>query len=273
MMQELILQDIYIYPVKSLGGLSVPEAEVQQKGLQYDRRWMLTDKKGNFLSQRTNPQMALLQVNINENGLIISHKKHVRPPIAIPFDATTKKEVTVSIWNDVCKVLEVSVQANEWFSLALNMTVKLVFMPDLTNRFVETNYADIKRTVSFADAYPFLVISQSSLDQLNNCLQTPIPMNRFRPNLVFTGGAPHVEDTFHAFRIGNISFTTAKPCVRCVLTTIDQESATRGKEPLKTLSGYRTSNNQILFGQNLLHTGSGIIKTGDKIIVQQLKEE
>lgn len=272
-MQDLQLQEIYIYPIKSLGGISVPEAEVQQTGLKYDRRWMLTDSEGNFLSQRTFPQMALLQVNIESDCLIVTHKNNLLSSLTIPLNAAGKKKVTVSIWDDVCTALEVSEIANKWFSYAVNMPVKLVYMPADTHRLVDEDYANNKEIVSFADAYPFVIIGQSSLDDLNQRLNEPVTMNRFRPNLVFTGGAPYCEDTIDRFCIGNVTFTAVKPCARCVLITIDQELATKGKEPLKTLSAYRTQKNKIMFGQNLLHVGAGIIRAGDKIKVQQLKSD
>jgi uncharacterized protein YcbX len=270
-MEDLQLQEMYVYPIKSLGGISVPEAEVQQTGLQHDRQWMLTDNEGNFLSQRTFPQLALLQVNIDFDCLIVTHKNNLLSPLTIPFNTGGKKKVMVSIWDDVCTALEVSVTANHWFSDALQMPAKLVYMPADTHRLVDENYANNKEIVSFADAYPFVIIGQSSLNDLNLRLDEPVAMNRFRPNLVFTGGAPYCEDTFDTFSIGDITFTAVKPCARCVLTTIDQELATKGKEPLKTLSGYRMQKNKVMFGQNLLHTGAGLIKVGDKIKVQRLK--
>ncbi|MDB5246114.1 MAG: hypothetical protein JWQ40_508 [Segetibacter sp.] len=268
-MVDLQLQDIYIYPIKSLGGLSVQEGEVQETGLRYDRRWMLTDKEGNFLSQRTHPQMALLQVSLLPGALMVAHKKNIVSPITIPFDATTRREVSATIWDDACTALEVSTIANEWFSEALQAPVQLVVMPSTTRRLVDPVYAKNNEIVSFADGYPFLLIGQASLDDLNGRLEHPLPMNRFRPNLVFNGGAAFCEDSMHTFRIGNITFAAVKPCSRCVITTTSQELATKGTEPLKTLSCYRAVKNKIIFGQNLLHSGSGVIKVGDKLTVQQ----
>ncbi len=271
-MNNFELQDIYIYPIKSLGGISVPQAEVQETGLQYDRRWMLTDKAGNFISQRTYSQMSLLQANITLNGLIITHKKSLFTPLNIPFELGTGRKVSVSISEDVCTALEVSVAANEWFSDALKMQVQLVYMPAITKRLVDANYAKNKEIVSFADAYPFMMIGQSSLDDLNSRLTQPILMNRFRPNFVFKGAAPYCEDSMHTFRISDVTFSAVKPCSRCVLTTIDQEHATKGKEPLKTLAAYRTTENKIMFGQNLLCTDTGVVKVGDRLTVKEWKE-
>lgn len=266
-MHELYLQDIYIYPIKSLCGISLQQAEVLQTGLQYDRRWMLTDKEGNFLSQRTFTQMALLQVSIAQDGLEVALKEGILRPLIIPFNKTTGKEVSVRIWDDVCAATEVSANANEWFSHALGMTVQLVYMPETTKRLVDNNYAKDNEIVSFADGYPLLMIGQSSLDDLNDRLALPIPMNRFRPNVVFSGGMAFCEDSFKEFKIGEVIFNAVKPCSRCIVTTINQEDGAKGQEPLRTLATYRTQRNKILFGQNLLQKNTGTIKIGDKIEV------
>lgn len=270
-MQNLYLRNIYIYPVKSLGGIALTQAEVQQTGLQHDRRWMLVDQEGNFLSQRAFTQMAMLQVSLANDGLVITHKKESLQPLTISFDTTTGKELTVQIWDDVCKALEVNKIANEWFSTALQINAQLVYMPATTHRLVDINYAGNNEVVSFADAYPVMMIGQSSLDDLNNRLAQPVLTNRFRPNLVFDGGPAFCEDTFASFNIGQVAFSAVKPCARCVLTTINQESGEKGNEPLKTLSTFRKVNNKILFGQNLLQLNAGTIKVGDEIAVTQYK--
>jgi uncharacterized protein YcbX len=264
-MHELCLQDIYVYPIKSLGGIVVQQAEVQPTGLQYDRRWMLTDQDGHFLSQRTFPGMAMLQVSFVEDGLLITHKNETLQPLIIPFTLSTGREVTVTIWDDVCTALEVSAEADAWFTQALGMKAKLVYMPETTRRLVDNNYASDSELVSFADGYPILIIGQSSLNDLNSRLETPVPMNRFRPNLVFRGGMPFCEDTFKEFRIGEVAFHAVKACGRCVMTTINQEDGIKGQEPLRTLATYRTHKTKVLFGQNVLYSNLGIIKTGDNL--------
>lgn len=247
--------------------MSVDEAEVRQTGLQHDRRWMLADMAGNFISQRTYSEMALLQVDIVGQSLVVTHKKGLMPALTIPLEATTQREVLVNIWEDVCTALQVSSHANDWFTNALRMPVQLVHMPDTTKRPVDTNYANNNEIVSFADAFPILMIGQSSLDDLNTRLPEPMLMNRFRPNFVFRGGPPYFEDTIKTFSIRNITFSAVKPCARCVLTTVNQEDATKGGEPLKTLATYRTIGNKVMFGQNLLYKGAGKVKVGDKLIV------
>lgn len=144
-------------------------------------------------------------------------------------------------------------------------------MPNDTLRQVDNKYAHDKEIVGFADAYPFLLIGQSSLDELNSRLEIKLPMNRFRPNLVFSGGEPFDEDRIKSFAIGDITFYPVKPCARCIVTTIDQENAATNVEPLKTLATYRTINNKVMFGQNIIHRGSGTIKVGDELAVLEWK--
>ena len=262
---NLYLQDIYIYPIKSLGGIRVPLAQVEQTGLQYDRRWMLIDETGGFLSQRTVPQMSMLQASITNELLIINDKRGLLPPFNIPFTITSGNEVTVRIWDDTCLALELNREADEWFSRAIGINARLVYMPFATKRFVDINYAANHEVVSFADAFPLMLIGQASLDDLNRRLDTPVLMNRFRPNLVFVGGDAFCEDSMKEFRIGEVKFDAVKPCSRCVLTTVNQEDGAKGLEPLSTLATYRKNGNKVLFGQNLLHKNYGTIKIGDKV--------
>jgi hypothetical protein len=161
----------------------------------------------------------------------------------------------------------VSAEADDWFSDQLGMPCRLVYMPDTTRRQVDGRYANNKEITSFSDAFPLLIIGQASLDELNSRLPVALPMNRFRPNIVFTGGTPYQEDAMKQFEIAGISFYGVKPCSRCVITTIDQQTAGKAKEPLKTLHTYRQRNNNVYFGQNLLFRGAGTVKVGDTITI------
>jgi uncharacterized protein len=267
-MSEYKLSGIYIYPIKSLGGISLQHAKVQERGLENDRRWMLVDEKGRFLTQRQHAQMALLQVALIDDGLLVTHKQDLLEPLIIPFAEKAGSPVTVTIWDDTCVAMEVNAFISEWFTKALGMPARLVYMPENSRRNVDENYALNNEVVSFADGYPILLIGQSSLDDLNSRLQETIPMDRFRPNLVFTGGDAFAEDQWENFEIQDLHFRVAKPCARCVLTTIDQETGIKSKEPLKTLSEYRLVNNKVLFGQNILYKGSGEVQVGDYIHVK-----
>jgi uncharacterized protein YcbX len=264
----LIVSELHIYPVKSLAGIAVDTAAITSRGLQYDRRLMLVDENNCFLTQREFPEMALLQPVLSDDGLYIHHKKNIVTALFIPQQPAGNETVTVTVWDDTCKGILYDALINEWFSGVLGSPVKLVYMPDTSSREVDKRYALNNEITSFADGYPILIIGQSSLDDLNTRLAASIPMNRFRPNIVFTGGEAFLEDQLLSFTINGIDFSGVKPCARCVITTINQETISKSKEPLKTLATYRLKNNKILFGQNLLHKGDVRISIGDMIHVK-----
>jgi uncharacterized protein YcbX len=266
----LQLSEIFIYPIKSLGGISISSAVVTDRGLQYDRRWMLVDEQGDFMTQRINAQMALLQVEVVDEGLKVYHKKK-NTSIVIPFQSQTEETTMVNVWSDRCRAQVVNRDVDEWFSDLLSTNCRLVYMPERTRRRVDGRYARNQEITSFSDAYPFMIIGQSSLDDLNSRLEEKLPINRFRPNFVFTGGVPFEEDSWAHFSINDILFYGVKLCARCVVTTINQDEGKAGKEPLKTLATYRMSNHKIYFGQNLLHQGAGKIQVGDSIKILEVK--
>ncbi|WP_025144414.1 MOSC domain-containing protein [Pedobacter jeongneungensis] len=270
-MNTFFLSELHIYPIKSLGGISLEKAQLEEKGLQYDRRWMLVDEEGIFITQRKYFELALLAVNISKGRLIISHKTQTDQRISFDLQEDNGTQIPVVIWNDTTVGIEVNKAVSDWFSDFLKFKVKLVKMPVAEKRLVDPRYASNDEVVSFADGYPCLLIGQSSLDGLNEKLQSPIRMDRFRPNFVFTGGTPHIEDRFDTFYIGETLFSAVKPCARCVLITIDQQTGEKGQEPLRTLAGYRTIDKKIMFGQNLLHQKAGIISVGDELKVVRWK--
>ncbi|MGE5496954.1 MAG: MOSC domain-containing protein [Syntrophothermus sp.] len=265
MAEEKRISELYIYPVKSLGGISLSTSEITSKGLKYDRRWMITDEKGLFLTQRTYPEMTFLKTSIKEGLLIISDSRKSDDILELPLEKYTKEILDVTVWDDTVAAYIVSQQADKWLSEKLNMNCRLVYMQDETLRKVDPRYAKNDDTVGFADAFPFLIIGQESLNDLNGRLEKKLPMNRFRPNIVFTGGRPYEEDEWKTFSTQNAGFNVVKPCSRCVLTTTDQETSERAKEPLKTLSEYRNVNGKIMFGQNLTLAYGTAISVGDII--------
>jgi hypothetical protein len=203
-----------------------------------------------------------------EEGLRVSQKTEALEPLLVPFEANDEKSKLVSVWNDVCFAFEVNEESNRWFSDFLGFPCLLVYMPDHALRPVDPEYGRKKDIVSFADAFPFLLIGQESLNDLNSRLTEKLPMNRFRPNLVFTGGPAFAEDEWLEFKIGETTFFPVKPCSRCNITTIDQETGVASKEPLKTLASYRTINNKVMFGQNLIHSSKdSFIKEGMPLIL------
>lgn len=260
------LQDIYIYPIKSLGGIRLTAAEVGIRGLAYDRRWMLVDEQGMFLTQRKHHQMALLQVELADGGLKVFHKHRPREVHIIPGDPQTDRLIPVTIWDDTVIGQVVNDTSSRWFSEVLGISCQLVYMPATTQRHIDEKYEVNHETVSFADAMPYLLIGQSSLNDLNEKLTDPVPMNRFRPNFVFAGGIAFEEDKWEMVKIGECTFKVTKPCARCVLTTVDQQTGQAGKEPLKTLSTYRLVNNKVLFGQNMIALTLGQVRIDDEVI-------
>lgn len=265
------ISQLYIYPVKSLGGFEVQSAQLTDRGLQYDRRWMVVDSNNNFLTQRVHPSMSLLQAAIVNNELIIYNKNNIADKISTvlqPAPAATSK---VIVWDDVCQAQYVSAKADEWLSAKLNMPCRLVYMPDSEKRKVDSQYALQDEVTSFSDGYPVLIIGQASLDDLNKRMPEPLPMDRFRPNIVFTGGLPYDEDTMEHILVNNINLYGVKLCARCVLTTINQTTALKAKEPLQTLASYRMKNSKIYFGQNILYKQTGNIKVGH--VIETLKSK
>jgi uncharacterized protein YcbX len=262
------LSQIWIYPIKSLAGISLQKSTVLPKGLQFDRRWMLVDENGRFLTQREHPEMALFKVAIEKNFLLVSRSDTIRLELNKEIKGESFK---VQIWKNEVLAIEVNPNYSKWFSDQLNFKCKLVFFPEINQREIDPEYAKMNEQVSLADAYPYLIIGQSSLDNLNNKLDLPIQMNRFRPNFVFTSGLANEEDSWKNFKIGAILFEGVKPCARCVLTTVNTDTGEKGLEPLKTLAVYRKQNGKVNFGENVIARSHGEVKIGDLIEVSDFK--
>jgi hypothetical protein len=262
------ISQLFIYPIKSLGGISVETALVTDRGFEYDRRYMLIDEYNRFLTQREYLVMALLQTGIEGNDLLVHHKKSIDLKLRLPLIPVNEGDTTrVQVWEDTCEAIHVSPSADEWFSERIGISCRLVYMPETSRRLVDREYALKDDITSFADGYPILMIGQSSLDDLNSRMKEALPVNRFRPNIVFTGGLPFEEDTMEHFIVNGIHCYAVKPCARCVITTTDQETGMTGKEPLKTLASYRRVKNEVYFGQNILTDGNGFISVDDSIEV------
>ena len=268
---DLRVSQLFIYPVKSLGGIALQASEVTTRGLRHDRRWMLVDGSGRFLSQREEARMALLEVSLQESSLRVYSKGNPEHRIEIPF--LNKREVeflprmSVTIWQDQCSPVVYPDAIGAWFSDFLDQTCHLVYMDESVHRPVDVKYAHDQEINSFSDAYPLMMIGQGTLDDLNGRLTEPVPVNRFRPNLVFTGGDPFLEDQMHTFGIRGKVYKAVKPCARCIIPTIDQATGLKGEEPTRTLATYRLKDRKILFGQNVLVTSEGLIAVGDRLTI------
>jgi uncharacterized protein YcbX len=265
------ISQLFIYPVKSLGGFEINVAQLTDRGFQYDRRWMLIDNNNQFLTQREHPEMALLQTTIEGDSLVIYYKPAITDKISISLTPAPAIPSRVNIWDDGCDAQFVSDVADEWLSKKLSMSCRLVYMPDAEKRKVDGRYAANNEITAFSDGYPLMMIGQASLDDLNSRLEESLPMNRFRPNIVFTGGNPFDEDLMEHIKVNGIDLYGVKLCARCVMTTINQDSGLKSKEPLKTLTGYRNKQNKIYFGQNILFKQTGCIRQGDTINIIKIK--
>lgn len=265
------LTQINIYPIKSLKGITLKEAKVEARGLQYDRRWMLTDLNGHFFTQREFPKMATIEVSVDADGLKVAAPGAGELKIGPGPDPRGAE--MVQIWKDSTRAVAYGAEINGWFSSVLETDCRLVYMADEFRREVDPDFAIGDDIVSFADGYPFLVISENSLNDLNNKLEEPLPMNRFRPNLVVSGADAFAEHDWRKFSVGENIFYGVKPCKRCVITTIDQTSGEfTGKEPLKTLATYRDVPGGVIFGENLLSANpGGTIRVGDEVTVMEKK--
>ena len=259
------LTGLHLYPIKSAAGLDPLEWEVGALGLRYDRRWMVVDSRGAMLTQRSHPRLTQVRPSVGDGLLRI--ETDGMPALELPLDPGLAVSLSVTIWDDCCLAEWTGERAARWFSEVLETDCSLVHLPEASARTVDPDYAPPGHRVGFADAFPFLLISEASLADLNGRLDTPLPMNRFRPNLVIAGVEPFGEDRLGAFGIGAMRFAAVKPCDRCVVPTTDQRTGERGVEPLRTLATYRRSNGKVLFGQNVVHTGSGRLRVGEPLLV------
>ncbi len=259
------LQDITIYPIKSFAGIDLTESEVSERGLLYDRNWMLVSKLGMFISQREFKELSLLTTHIEGDTLKIAHRFQKNFQIELGLTESMHALSKVDVWDDTMLAENVSEKASQQLSEILKQEVSLVRIGKDTSRLADPRFVDKEIQVSFADGYPFLIISQASLDDLNSRLESPVEMNRFRPNIVVSGSKAFEEDTWREIQIGECIFQIVKPCARCEVTTINQLTAERGKEPLRTLSKYRRDGNKVLFGQNMVALKKGKIRVGDEV--------
>jgi hypothetical protein len=260
------LTALNVYPIKSARGISLREGEVDEFGLHYDRRWMVVDPSGTFLSQRSHPRMALVVPSIT--GGVLRVEAPGMSPLETPLQPSHTVSTEVEVWGDPCRATWVGEEAANWFTQFLRSPCSLVHMPGDVVRPADPAFAPAGARVSFADGFPFLLISEESLADLNCRLADALPMNRFRPNLVVAGGEPYAEDGWSRVRIGDLPLTVVKPCPRCVVTTTDQATTERSREPLRTLATYRKVNGEVMFGQNAVHESTGRLRLGDPVVMR-----
>jgi uncharacterized protein YcbX len=264
------LASIHIYPLKSCAPLALDAAVVQARGLARDRRWMVIDADDRFVTGRQQPRLTLIRAQPDGDALHLAAPGmadlRVEPP---PPDG---ERVATAVWGTAVRPLLAAAAVHAWVSEFLGAAHRVVYMNDACSRPVAGGY-DSDRTgvaeVSFADGFPLLLISQAALDALNAKLAAPVPILRFRPNLVVAGTEPHAEDGWKRIRIGEVEFDLVKPCTRCVFATVDFERGAfdPSGEPLRTLIGYRRTPDGVTFGQNLIPRGGGTIRVGAPVEV------
>jgi hypothetical protein len=266
--EEIRLASIHVYPMKAARAVDLGESVVEPHGLAGDRRWMLADEDGRFISQREEPALARVSVIFVTNGVAVTFlaPRVPRCEVAVPRDAELVK---VSVWGTSFVAMGAGPAADRWFSAYLGRPVRLVYMDDPARRPVDPDYGRPGETVSFADGFPLLLTSAGSLGELGDWLAgegaEPVPMTRFRPNVVVAGAPPWAEDRWRRIRIGAVPFRVVKPCGRCVVTTTDQDTGERGKQPLKILAKRRRFGQELVFGQNLIPDAGGVIRVGDPV--------
>lgn len=259
------IKELYVYPIKSLGGISLKEAKLSDTGIQFDRYWMLVDEEGKFITQREFPQLALFQLQLFEKSIVVTFNKDV---IEIPIHVENLKTLQCEIWKDNVLGLKQSDVINNWFSEKLESKVFLVRKDETDNRNIRN---DENTFVNFSDGDQYLIIGEESVNYLNEKLESKVEIDRFRPNIVFEKGEPHIEDFWDTIQIGDSNFQTTRLCSRCKIITINQQTGIFDEdlEPLKTLGVYRLKNRKIMFGQylKLINSKNNSIKVGDELKV------
>ncbi|RDH80820.1 MAG: MOSC domain-containing protein [endosymbiont of Galathealinum brachiosum] len=258
----MTLSQLAIYPIKSTAQVSLDNCKMGAFGLDMDRRWMLINNEGYMLTQRKHPKMCLIKSRFEANQLVITAPGMEQLIIPTQYSGEL---ISATVWDDVCNAHNCGQQAAQWFSHFLGISARLVYFPHEEVRQVDLDYAKQGNKTAFSDGFPYLLISQASLDDLNSRLAAPVDMRRFRPNLVINGTEAFAEDDWKAIRIGDITFNLVKPCSRCVIPSIDPETAKKSAEVVKTLAGYRMRENKIYFGQNLIAEDAGKLEVGMEV--------
>lgn len=286
MEEPLRLASIHIYPLKAGRAVDLDESAVEPWGLAGDRRWLVVDPAGRFVSQREEPALALLIAAYQAAGgtdqavggrrqptdaITLSAAGHPALTVRAPCADDYAETLGVAVWGAKVRAAAAGKEADDWLSRLLDRDVRLVYLDDPTRRPVDQDFGDPGDRVSFADGFPLLLTSVGSLEALGDWLaedgHSPVPMNRFRPNVVVAGAAAWAEDSWRRIRIGTVPFRVAKPCGRCVVTTIDQATAERGRQPLELLGRRRRFGQELVFGQNLIPDVPGSIRVGDPVQV------
>ncbi len=268
---------LYTYPIKSCGGLTHTTISFDSRGPLWDRRWVVTDSDGMFYTQRELPPMALLQPAFEDDALMLTAPGMTA--IRVPLEAERSTPRAVRVWRDTCDAWDEGDALAQWFSDYLKVDARLTRMTDDYYRAVNKDYAPQPAQVGFADGYPALIVSESSLEDLNQHLIArgveAMPMRRFRPNIVVADSDAYTEDSWREAQIGTMTFDVVKACARCVMTTVDPAKGEiiNTAEPLATLNTYRKQDRGVMFAQNAIHRAPGILNVGDAVNIVEYQAQ
>lgn len=258
------IASLHVHPLKGGAGFSPLSWPVDERGLLHDRRFLLVDDEGTFVSQRGLPRLALLGAAIAERELLLSTASDA---LRVPFGSDAGPRLRVTVWRDQVEAIRLSPEADRFASDLLGRSVRLVWMPDDAERTTDERLGEPSNRYGFADAAPVLLVGEATLDELNGRLLAvgaeAVPMDRFRPNIVVRGSRSGAEDEWTSVRLGSLRARAPYPCRRCQVTTIDQRTGvSTGVEPLRTLATYRRDDEGVRFGRYLLPVDSGTLSVG-----------
>lgn len=255
---------LFVYPVKGCRGFAVDRWPLERCGPRHDRRWMIVDADGMFLTQRELPALARVDVAVDEDAAL-TFSTEGRTPLRVPLPSPAGPRRAVRVWKSDLVALDCGADASAWLTAHIGTACTLVRLPDDVERAVDPDYGRPDDVVGFADGFPLLLTTTASLVDLNARLETPVGMDRFRPSVVVEGASAWEEDHWTDVRIGDVPLRSVKPCGRCVVVTTDQKSGARGVEPLRTLASFRTIDGRVVFGQNCIPDAPGTLSIGDPV--------
>ncbi|MCH8497212.1 MAG: MOSC domain-containing protein [Marinobacter sp.] len=267
---EVQVHALFIYPVKSLAGIEVSEVALDDFGMVHDRRWMIVDGSGRFVTQRDYPQLARITTAVEAGAVNIRIPEQGVFPL-IPGDETLQ----VVVWRDQVTAVAEAGGASRALSEYCGEFFRFVYMPQSTFRRIDPVRVADSRRVGFADGFPLLVASTASLDDLNGRLTAPVDMRRFRPNIVIAGAEPWAEDNWSVLEVGALRLRLVKPCSRCVMTTVDPDTGVKAADmqPLRTLGQFRRTADGVMFGVNAVHDTRGLLTLGDPVTIISLESD
>lgn len=262
---SILVSQLYIYPIKSLGAVALDNMPLVDGGPAWDRRWMIVDAQGRFITQREYPQLALVDVALDIDAATLRLTAPETNPLQLPLVAANRWSQPVVVWNDTVQAVYGGEQAERWISGYLGIPARFVYMPDAALRTADQDFAQADDVVSFADAFPLLLIGEASLQDFNLHLDQSIEMLRFRPNIVVTGTSAYAEDSWCRLKIGEVDCRVVKACARCVIPSINRENAQKEPQVARALAQHRRGRGGVYFGQNLIHDANGEISRGDMV--------